>query len=468
MIKKSSLVQTVLLLVVMAGITIDCMVYASPVEDTYLSVVPPLYVAEGFGEIFTININISNVQNLQVFEFKLGYNTTLLDAVEAVQGPFFPPPPKTATERLEINETMGLVWVRISLLGSEPTVNGSGTLATITFNVTFAPVPPEKACCVLDLHDTLLYDDSMTTIIHDSMDGLYFWKSIQDDPPVDGRLLDLTTQKGGISQGTSGGTFTLGEMVELNANLTYNENPVQDKLVSFAARNPKNELVLVQVAMTDKEGLAATDFRIPSISESLGTWTAVASADVAEKFVWDFLTFEVTYAVLPHGPEANFTENPERPRVNETVKFDASNSLPGWNGTHNMPIMEYRWDFGDGNKTTASVPIIYHTYKSAGVYIVTLTVYAPGASPETDTVTHGKIVTEIPYVGGRMILVPASLKTGLPTCQIGLFASLIATAVMLGAVSCYKTIKSATFRFSLVSSCAIVRRLKRKTKKNQA
>lgn len=399
MIKKSSPVMTVLLLIFLAVMTTSFMVHANPVEGTYLSMDPPVYVAEALGEAFTININISNVQNLRVFEFKLGYNTTLLDAVEVAQGLFFPSPPKASIEKNEINEAMGFVWVRISLSSSEPTRNGSGTLATITFKVTFAPIPPEKACGVLDLHDTLLYDDSMTTIIHDSTDGLYFWKSIQADPPVEGRLLDLSTQKGGIGQGFSGGTFTLGEMVESNVNLTYNDYPVQSKLVALEVLNPKNETILIQVAITNSEGSATIDFEIPSISESLGTWTAIATADVADKAVWDFLTFDVIYAVPPHGPKAEFTVIPDTALVGKIVKFNASRSLPGWNGTHQMPITEYRWDFGDGNKTTTPTPIVYHSFSTSGIYYVTLTVYAPRAVPETDTVTH-KVTVVLILVGG--------------------------------------------------------------------
>ena len=104
----------------------------------------------------------------------------------------------------------------------------------------------------------------------------------------------------------------------------------------------------------------------------------------------------------PHGPEAKFTATPEIALTGQPIKFDASASQPGWNGTHTMPITEYRWDFGDGNTTTTSTPIIYHSYKTAGNYYVTLTVYAPGATPETDTITDRVTVVSVP-VGGYSI-----------------------------------------------------------------
>lgn len=400
MVRKASFVTILFLLILIAVMTTVCTIHANPVGGTCLSVTPPLYVSKTLGEVFTVGVNIANVADLRVFEFKLAYDNKLLDVVEVVQGSFFPPPPKASIEKLEINRTIGFVWVRISLSGSEATVNGSGALAIITFNDTFTPEPPEIAFCVLDLCDTFLYDHSMTTITHDAMVGLYFCGSIHARPSVNGRLLDLYTQRGGIGQGTRGGVFMLGEMVKLSANLTYNDYPVQQKLVSFAVSNPENGTILTEATITNNEGVAIMDFRIPYLPESVGTWTVVATAAVAEVAVWDFLTFEVIRPPPPYGPKANFTESTERPHINETVKFDASNSLPGWNGTDIMPITEYRWDFGDGNKTTTTTPIVYHAYKQSLVYYVTLTVYAPGATPETDTSP-----TERKVIGGYSALI---------------------------------------------------------------
>jgi hypothetical protein len=407
------------------------MIHANSVDCTYLSVTPPAYVSKALGEVFTIDTDISNVQNLRAFEFKLGYNTTLLDAVRVVQGPFFPPPPKSLIEKLEINEASGLVWVRISLPGSEPPIDGSGTLATITFKVTFAPTPPSNACCVLDLYDTFLYDHSMTAIAHDYVGGLYFCRSIQADPPVEGRLLDLYTNKGGIGQESPGGVFTLGEMVKLSAKLTYNDWPVQQKLVVIGVASPENVMILAVVATTDSTGVAATDFRIPALLESVGTWTAIAIGDVAEKAVWDFLTFEVAYVTPPYGPKANFTEFPVIPRVNETVEFDASNSLPGWNGIETMPITEYRWDFGDGNESIVSTPITYHAYNQVGIYYVTLTVYAAGAAPETDTTREIKILYPTSLVGGYS----AAMNSVTITKPITLYSTILAISAVALALS---------------------------------
>ncbi len=78
--------------------------------------------------------------------------------------------------------------------------------------------------------------------------------------------------------------------------------------------------------------------------------------------------------IPPTGPTADFVWYPSRPYPNETVIFNASRSSPGWNGTHILPIVSYKWDFGDGNITTVSNATILHVYTTEANYTVTLTV----------------------------------------------------------------------------------------------
>jgi hypothetical protein len=78
---------------------------------------------------------------------------------------------------------------------------------------------------------------------------------------------------------------------------------------------------------------------------------------------------------VPYGPAAIITHMPSSPDVNQSVTFDASSSLPGWNGTGDVPIANYTWDFGDGNVTgPITTPVITHAYTRARTYTVNLTV----------------------------------------------------------------------------------------------
>ena len=69
------------------------------------------------------------------------------------------------------------------------------------------------------------------------------------------------------------------------------------------------------------------------------------------------------------SPNASFTNTPEKPFVNQTTTFNASNSTDS-DGT----ILSYEWNFDDGNTTITQEPIINHSYNSSGNYTVNLTV----------------------------------------------------------------------------------------------
>ena len=68
-------------------------------------------------------------------------------------------------------------------------------------------------------------------------------------------------------------------------------------------------------------------------------------------------------------PTASFIYTPSNPIVNQTITFNASESYdPDGN------ITNYKWNFGEGNITNTTEPIITHSYSQVGTYTVTLTV----------------------------------------------------------------------------------------------
>lgn len=169
------------------------------------------------------------------------------------------------------------------------------------------------------------------------------------------------------------------------------------------------------------------------VAEDVGIWDTneieaimLQSGHAGVKAYFDDVKiFEGAAIVQPYGPTASFTTSPTTANICENIKFDASSSTPGWNGTHTMPITEYRWDFGDGNTTTTTTPIIYHSYATSGNHYMTLTVYAPSATPETDTITHKVTVVSIP-VGGYSIPINAH-TTATPLTSYFLIAAILAS-----------------------------------------
>ena len=80
-------------------------------------------------------------------------------------------------------------------------------------------------------------------------------------------------------------------------------------------------------------------------------------------------TLRAVFREATGNPATLFTRTPSEPYADQKVIFNASSS-------HDPDglIISYTWDFGDGNTTIISDPVIIHCYASIGTYNVTLTV----------------------------------------------------------------------------------------------
>jgi len=425
---------------------------------TEITVTPPTYTASYLGEQFMITIDVANITNLYRFEFKLSYNTTLLDVLDIEEGTFLKLFGETIIEKIEIHEAEGYIWIAVSLKPSSPPANGSGTLAIIEFNATYASAWPTIVGCSLHLYNTQLSDPSGNPILHVVYDGLYQFVPPIPVPPVAAFIYTPPDPKvnemikfdasGSIP---NGGTITEYRWNFGDSNITTTTNPIIWH--KYNAQGNFN----VTLTVTDSEGLSDTTWQIISVTTppptpqpptAAFTWTPTigkvnepvtfdASASTPNggtiiSYEWNFgdtgtgtgkiishtytapgyftVTLKVTDSeglwdtetktiriVAPHGPTARFTASTTTPRVGQPVTFDASSSTPGWNGTHEMPITEYRWDFnGDGIiDLTTTQKIVTYTFTEVRTYMVTLIVYAPGASPVTDS----EVLRIIPYSG---------------------------------------------------------------------
>jgi PKD repeat protein len=226
-------------------------------------------------------------------------------------------------------------------------------------------------------------------------------------------------------------------------NVTINENQMNvfvkqgpQSLFSFTPSIPKvNETIVFDASETRRGDSDIFSYRWDfgdgtQSSENVTTHTYTSSGyynvtlNVTDSAgFWDLQPTQVQI-VQPHGPTARFSVNPTTTNINVSVKFDASNSTPGSNGTSDMPITEYRWTFGDGNDTTTSTSVIYHSYIEEGLFNSTLTVYSQGATPELDISTaqyvnitsspngNNSTVPEYPSVEGTVLFI-SMLTTGL-------------------------------------------------------
>jgi len=142
-----------------------------------MSVDPPFYDATAVDETFSVDIKIINLSaaaKVVGFEFKLRYNTTLLEVVEVKNGTFFEAfggmlyyrPPLGADYVL----LGGLILPDVNGKWNGPFPSGSGTIATIVFKVKPQPV---GSACDLILFNTKLGDPQANAITHFTANGYY-------------------------------------------------------------------------------------------------------------------------------------------------------------------------------------------------------------------------------------------------------------------------------------------------------
>lgn len=142
------------------------------------------------GEIFNVTVNLNNVdKDLRLIgvQFRIQYDDTLLEALDAYEGDFLsqfpnaPEPPYTYfIKYIEDDPIYGPnVLVGILLL---PNSTGywtnfpqdSGTLATITFKAIIQPSgDQESITSMLKLNDTMLINDMLEEIPHKTESGIY-------------------------------------------------------------------------------------------------------------------------------------------------------------------------------------------------------------------------------------------------------------------------------------------------------
>jgi hypothetical protein len=156
-------------------------------------VAPAAFSADALNQIFTVNINVSNVVNLSWFSIQLDFNATLLQAVSDPKVGTFLISPKT--QGTGYDNAHGHVVLNASSGIGAPPSNGSGILESITFEVIKATLwrtyNSNILTCALHLHNTILETDTGIQIGHVNVDGTYHYVPIPGDLNYDGKV-DLT------------------------------------------------------------------------------------------------------------------------------------------------------------------------------------------------------------------------------------------------------------------------------------
>jgi hypothetical protein len=135
--------------------------------------VSPSSVTIPVNQNFTINVTLSGVGDLYGWELQLGWNSTILDAVDVSEGPFLRAGGSTFFT-YTVNATAGNMIVECTLTGPIPGVSGDGTLATITFYV------KNFGECPLDLYDVILLNSLEQSIQCQTVGGYGYFTPAHD------------------------------------------------------------------------------------------------------------------------------------------------------------------------------------------------------------------------------------------------------------------------------------------------
>jgi PKD repeat protein len=167
-------------------------------------------------------------------------------------------------------------------------------------------------------------------------------------------------------------------------------NPFVDELVTLDGSSSYDlDGSIVNWSWNFGDSATASDETVQHSYSTFGNYTVTLTVEDDEGYID---STETTIRVKDY-PTARFTYSPANPLVNETVVLDATASKP-----EGGSIINYEWDFGDGQTGTGSAPT--HAYVVTGAFIVNLTVTdsegLSNSTTQTVTVTiHNIAITNV-------------------------------------------------------------------------
>lgn len=319
--------------------------WAPPAQLPRLEVQPSSVTLTREGDEFIIDIVVKNVVaawELVGLNFKLNYDSTILQIVGVFNGTFFERwagPPNGGVLYLGPVYGPDYIIVGVMILPDEngvyhaPFPEGEGVVYSIKFKGIKQGLFPVTYSCALDLDDDWVDfgDKDGNAIPKDpSVDGFYIMR-----PRFLGRAIDVYTQYpfpyGGQGLNETSDMFWPQQEVVLFANVTYNEWPVQNKDVSFQIIAPDGIVRAVFVDRTDENGVATVSFRMnwpcKDPEDLFGEWTVIASVDIAGQVVRDFLWFKYDYLVRITKVSTDKTAYGHCENVLVTVEFKSQSQM---------------------------------------------------------------------------------------------------------------------------------------------
>jgi hypothetical protein len=277
---------------------------------------PDIVVGDQFTQTFQITVDMKNLHfawYLVGIQFRLSFNTSLVEVVSVEEGPYLAQFNNTSTspythflsylktddatygphilvENLLLPNTTGQ-WITF------PEANG--TIAIITFR-SLVQSWTETYYGEFNLIEVVLADQNAEPVPYDTpQNGTLTILPIE----ATGSRIDVWMQYpspyGGQGLMNPADLVVPQQLITLTAKVTYNWWPVPQKLVTFHVYDDDGNLFTNLQGMTDDYGHVTVEFRMPyyNAEDFFGVWTVNATVEVAEEVVFDIMQFHFDWLV---------------------------------------------------------------------------------------------------------------------------------------------------------------------------
>jgi len=314
--------------------------WVAPAKKPRFYLSPSTIKPAKLGDTFTVDVYVADVDaawEIVALQFSVMWNTTLIEPAEPYwsNGTFFEkfqyapggvlyaadintharPPPQTPIPDDYNYSTIGLILLPDAAANytyHPPFPSGSGVIATLYFKAIYETIAPREVWSTISFigEDILVLNRYGMDIGYSRADPAQYRAPVK----TLGLAIDVYTQYpspyGGQGPKAVSDMFGPQQQVELFALVTYNEYPVQQKLVGFEIVH--NGYDIYREATTDADGIAHISFRIPWPCENpekeiFGEWDVIATVEVAEQKRNDTLKFWVWWPVQVLSVESKYT-----------------------------------------------------------------------------------------------------------------------------------------------------------------
>ena len=411
---------------------------------------PSTYTASAQYETFNYDVyllgeggtDLDSFWDVAGFDIYVRFDPSLIEAVDVAIDPdgwfasFWPGGVVEAFTPI-LNNTEG--YVRFGFVGIPATGGvhsppyGVGRIATITFNATYLHLGYPPPSCVVGLKNPEprpsigswgpeYFSVDIAGFPHPerTMDP---WNGAPYSVPIPhvvvnasytapyrvlGPQIDLYTQypypHGGQEPNKPSDMFVPQQEVVLFAKVTYNLWPEQNKDVSFQVIDPYGDTYFIGCNRTNSDGIAMYRFRLPWKCDDpeyyFGTWTVIATTEVAEQVITDTMQFKYDYLVHIWKTVTDKTEYEHGEYITVTIDYGSAATQ-----TYNVIIgvvvkdetgVPFDWDYTQVTVGGAE----WCTYANG---TVSLTLYIPKWARSGQATLEVTVLTDFPMNGGTQV-----------------------------------------------------------------